>query len=104
MKCNRDCFNCVYEDCIEDKPKPRADYYKAYQKANAAKIKTYQKQWYEENKKSNAYFIKYLDLKRMLYKVRKDIGDRNFNYLMNEVNKLNREKVCDIKVTSRKNV
>ena len=29
MKCNFDCFNCLYPDCMNDKP-PRAEYMRTY--------------------------------------------------------------------------
>ena len=45
MECNRDCFNCIYDDCIADlKPKKeKKDMVKANRKA-------YQKAYYERNK------------------------------------------------------
>ena len=62
-KCNRDCFNCIYDDCIEDecnftieesflteedkRYSKRREYNRAYYLANKEKWKVY-----EERKKS----------------------------------------------------
>lgn len=94
-RCNRDCLNCKREKCKEEYT--RADYFKEYRANNLDKITAYQKTYYEEHKTSNAYFIKYLDFKRMLYKARKQIGDNNLEYLLDEMEKLNRAKLCELK-------
>ena len=77
MKCNRDCFNCVFEDCIEDeltledykqeaeldkeilfpktaKQKKIAAGQKAYREANREKIAAGQKAYYEANREKIA--------------------------------------------------
>lgn len=95
------CLSCPLEKCIEDS-QTRADYFKEYQKANKEKIALYQKQYYEENKQSKAYVVRYHDLKKMLFKIRKEIGTNNFEYILSEIEKLNKEKISDVKVQSRK--
>ena len=81
--CNRDCFNCIYEDCIDDSmihedyvkqseiekellfPKTQKDKKiaagkKAYREANREKIAAGQKAYYEANReKYNRYMREY---------------------------------------------
>ena len=75
MKCNRDCFNCVFEDCIEDeltleeykqeaeldkeilfpktaKEKKIAAGQKAYREANREKINQYMREYRRERRRS----------------------------------------------------
>ena len=77
MKCNRDCFNCVFDDCIEDelshedykqeaalekeilfprtaKEKKIAAGQKAYYEANREKIAAGKKAYYEANREKIA--------------------------------------------------
>lgn len=101
--CNRDCLHCALEKCIEDeKPKPRGNYYKAYRAANEEKMKAYYKEWYAENKTTNAHYIKWVELKSTLYRLRKQLGTNNFELLIGEIEKLNKVKLCDLKGESSK--
>jgi hypothetical protein len=84
--CNRDCFNCQYEDCIVDdmtlaeyaesrkreltmhktpEQKRIAAKQKAYYEANRDEIAAKQKAYYEANREAyNAYMRDYLRRKR----------------------------------------
>ena len=44
--CNKDCFNCPFEDCINDK----MDYEDYVESANRDKLAEYQKAYREANK------------------------------------------------------
>ena len=89
MKCDRDCFNCPYPDCIEDemtaedydearerdkeilfrksgKQKKIAAKQKAYREANREEIAAKQKAYYEANReKYNAYMRDYRKKRRL---------------------------------------
>lgn len=81
MKCNRDCFNCPYDDCIEDEleledyraeaemerellfsktaaQKKAAARQKAYREANREKVAARQKAWYEANRENWARYMR----------------------------------------------
>ena len=55
-RCDRDCFNCIYDDCIEDKVKlssankDRTEYFKEYYQKNKERRQQYFKEYYQENK------------------------------------------------------
>lgn len=81
MVCNRDCFNCIYPDCIDDsdeKPYVKQSinksidtrsktYYKAYREQNKERLKESHKKWYEAHKEEIAEKRKASRLKQ--YKV-----------------------------------
>jgi len=51
--CNKDCFNCIYEDCIvsvKSKNKYNKEYQAKYRAEHREEIRKYQRRWYEENK------------------------------------------------------
>lgn len=53
-KCDKDCFNCPYEDCVETKRDPA--YYREYYKNNKEKIMESRRKYREKNReKINAY-------------------------------------------------
>lgn len=60
-KCNNDCFNCIYDDCIltdadlQEKPKKK---YKMSEKAKEH-YKEYQKKYQREH--ARKYYLKYID-------------------------------------------
>lgn len=69
MKCNRDCFNCPFDDCIEDELE--LEDYRAEAEmerellfpktAAQKKVAAQQKAWYEANReKYNRYMREYM--------------------------------------------
>lgn len=68
MLCNRDCFNCVHDDCVLDevsdaeslaadrrdaearRENAKSDYYKAYYRANAPRLREKSRAKYKANK------------------------------------------------------
>lgn len=53
-KCNEDCFNCPYDDCV--KTTRDASYYREYYKTHKEAIMKSRKKYYEKNReKINAY-------------------------------------------------
>ena len=53
-KCNEDCFNCPYDDCV--KPKRDASYYRDYYKTHKEQIMEARRKYREKNReKINAY-------------------------------------------------
>ena len=86
--CDKDCFNCIYDDCICDEldhadykelaaleseivlpksfsQKRRAACQKAYREANKDKVAAYKKAYYEANKeKYNRYMREYMKMRR----------------------------------------
>lgn len=64
MKCNYDCFNCVFDDCIRGKTSGKEAgksyyqrnrerllvYYRAYRAKNREKIAAYNRKYYAENR------------------------------------------------------
>ena len=56
MICNFDCFNCVYDDCIND----RCSYSQEYYDKNRDKIIVHQREYRKKNRdKSSAYQREY---------------------------------------------
>ena len=61
-ECNKDCFNCKYDDCLFDEPeKPNqayADYQRAYYLAHIKDRKDYMKAYYAAHKEEKrAYYL-----------------------------------------------
>lgn len=52
MKCDMNCFNCQFSDCIKDiqPERDRREYMKNYYKENKEIIAKQHKQWQEENR------------------------------------------------------
>ena len=73
VKCNSDCFNCIYDDClrgqiieveIEQKPRKKftskAECNTVWKKRNIEKVRLYQRQYYHIHKEQRKeYFEKY---------------------------------------------
>lgn len=57
MKCNRDCFNCVFDDCIDDSVYPEETLYKYRSEEWKAHQREYQKKRREEAKKNGMCII-----------------------------------------------
>ena len=74
MVCNKDCFNCIFDDCILDEEKEmqktyyqqNAERYKAnarrWQKEHPDRVREIQakanKKWFQKNKKHRAEYMK----------------------------------------------
>lgn len=61
--------------------------------------KEYQKQYYQgrkaslrENYNSQTQYVKWVDLKKTLNRLRKRIGNDSYNLILNEMEKLERER------------
>lgn len=50
MKCNGDCLNCIYDDCISDKDREKVKaYWRQYRKDHKEKYKEYEHRRYIKN-------------------------------------------------------
>lgn len=62
-KCDKDCLNCIYDDCINTKRDPA--YYREYYKNNKERIMESRKKYREKNRdKINAYQRKWRNERR----------------------------------------
>lgn len=108
-KCNKksedDCLKCEHPKCILEMSESE---YKAYK---AAKKKEYYKTWYRENKvEKQAYnhekylsrkyggklppknrYVKYLDLRKAIMKLKKQIGEVNLNLVLDAIDQVDTE-------------
>ena len=96
------CYKCDYDYCIKDgaitqnlpsKKKDRTEYYKEYYKNNTA----YKKANYRENYLKRKYpeiesgLISYLEVYNSLTRLKKEIGEKNFNIIIEAIEKIEKE-------------
>lgn len=86
------CYSCKLEYCIKDIQAPKKEH---KQKDRTA----YQKNYYQKNKEkakerynSQTQYVKWVELKKAINGVKKDIGIANYEIIMGEVEKLERVK------------
>lgn len=48
-RCNRDCFNCAFDDCILTDAISEREYQAEYRRTHVKEIKETQKRWYAKN-------------------------------------------------------
>lgn len=84
------CYSCNFEHCIKDtKPKMKTK-----------KDRTeYQRKWYQEHKdeiranyNAQTQYIKWVELKKTINGLKKELGTNNYNLVMNKVEKIERFK------------
>lgn len=76
MECNRDCFNCIYDDCINDRATSRhqREYSRAYYQAHREKYLEYFKQYRERRKDYYRDYIK-------IYNQNEEVRERKRRYM-----------------------
>ena len=86
------CYSCTLEYCIKDIQAPKKEH---KQKDRTA----YQKNYYQKNKEkakerynSQTQYVKWVELKKAINGIKKDIGIANYEIIMGEVEKLERVK------------
>ena len=80
------CYSCEHEYCIKEE--------KVINKLPPTKQdrREYYKRWYEKNKIESIQYVRWVEVKKILNKEKKQIGTVNYELLMGEITKL--EKKC----------
>lgn len=86
------CYSCTLEYCTKDiqapkkehKKKDRTAYQKEYYKNNKTRIK--------EQHNSQVQYIRWVEIKKTINRLKKDIGTKNYELLMDEIEKLKKYK------------
>ena len=91
-KCTKDCLNCTLEACNEDrqisldfgsKPNDRKDYHKEYYRKHLNEIRG------KYNSKTK--YLKYVKVRSAIRKLKKQIGEVNFNLVMEAIEQIEKE-------------
>lgn len=80
--CTLDCEKCPYQTCIdgtqkETKKKDRTEYYKQY---------------HQEHYNAQTQYVRWVEVRKMINKHKKEIGTINYQLLMDELNTLEKTK------------
>ena len=86
------CYSCTLEYCIKDiqtpkkerKKKDRTTYQKNYYQKNKEKVK--------ERYNAQTQYVKWVDLKKTITGIKKELGIVNYEIVMGEIEKLERFK------------
>lgn len=103
-RCKKDkCLTCELEKCILDmseseylsfKRLKRKEYeQKRYRENKAAKI-AYNKDYYllrKEGVVNDPTYVKYVDVRKAIVRLKRKIGEVNYNLVLNEINKIDTE-------------
>lgn len=86
------CYSCTLEYCVKDTKAPKKE---RKQKDRTA----YQQKYYQKNKdkakeryNSQTQYVRWVDIKKAINGIKKDIGIVNYEIIMGEVEKLERVK------------
>lgn len=97
--CYPKCYSCKLEYCIKDnvlKPKTpkkdRSEYFAKRYQENKDKYHEY----YLEYNKESAMYVRWMDVKKSITRLKKQIGEVNYELVMGEFEKIERVKKKNI--------